>query len=178
MTRPRIEDRMRYVFFDVVGFTRISPVDDQMDVIQAFNHVVRNVIRAVVRDEGLVRYLPTGDGMCIALKPGGAVDLHLKLAEALLLLAHCDATLRDVQLTVGVGEGADFSFADINGQENFAGPAINATARAMGGAQPNEILITEAVYESLKYYSSYYGKLVPVIREVKGVSWKFYRKSE
>jgi class 3 adenylate cyclase len=169
---------VRYVFFDVVGFTRISPVDDQMDVIRAFNNVVRNIILRLVPDASLVRCLPTGDGMCIALKEGVAVDLHLKLAETLLVLAHCDPTLRDVQLTIGVGEGPDFSFTDINGHENFAGPGINATARAMAGAQPNEILITETVYESLKNFSSYYGRFVPVNRQVKGVSWRFYRKSE
>lgn len=178
MKRPRIDGRMRYVFFDVVGFTRIFPVDDQMDVIQALNVVVRNCILALVRDVDLVRYLPTGDGMCIALKEGGAVDLHFKLAETLLTLAHCDPTLRNIQLTVGVGEGPDFSFTDINGNENFAGTAINATARAMGGAQPNEILVTGEVYESLKNFASYYGKFVPVVREVKGVSWKFYRKAD
>lgn len=169
---------MRYVFFDVVGFTRISPVNDQMDVIEAFNSLVRDIITRLVRDTELVRCLPTGDGMCIALKEGLAFDLHFRFAETLLVLAHCDPTLRDVQLTIGVGEGPDFSFTDINGQENFAGPGINATARAMGGAQPNEILVTEPVYESLKNFSSYYGRFVPVIREVKGVSWRFYRKSE
>lgn len=169
---------MRYVFFDVVGFTRISPVNDQMDVIQAFNALVRNIIIALVRDAALIRCLPTGDGMCIALKEGLAFDLHFKLAETLLVLAHCDDTLRDVQLTIGVGEGPDFSFTDINGQENFAGPGINAAARAMGGAQPNEILVTEAVHESLKNFSAYYGRFAPVIREVKGVSWTFYRKLE
>jgi hypothetical protein len=166
--------RAKYVFFDVVNFTHISPVDKQLEIVNQLTHMVRAAILVVPNlIESEVRYLPTGDGMCVALLQGTPFDAHVRLADG---ISH-QAGLRGIQLRIGVGEGTDFMFKDINGNDNFAGVGINSTARAQSAAAPNAIFLTRDAYESVRYHHPYFEKYSGIDCSVKGVEWTFYTAS-
>ncbi len=57
----------KYIFLDVVGFSRGRSVEAQTDIVNSLNDLVRDVITKNNVAKERVIYLPTGDGICIAL---------------------------------------------------------------------------------------------------------------
>ena len=76
---------VKYVFIDVVGFTKDRSVEAQSDIIMNMNRIVDETISgySIPREKLIV--LPSGDGLCIALvnllQP---LDIHLLVAISII----------------------------------------------------------------------------------------------
>jgi hypothetical protein len=105
--------------------------------------------------------LPTGDGMCIALLNVDALyDIHIDLALHILehIRAENSATedpQRKFEVRVGINANVDNVITDVNGSLNVAGAGINFAERFMSMADGGQILVGQAVYESIQHRERY-----------------------
>jgi class 3 adenylate cyclase len=157
----------RYVFLDIVGFTSES-VSDQMILLRALNGIVVRSVEQIKPSKEKIIFLPTGDGICIALTDiqgygESPHDAHLRLALVILEaidgynLSAKSEKQRRLAVRVGINEHLDFVIIDINGNENIAGTGINVAERVMSLAGSNQIFVSERVYGTLHYYKEYQG---------------------
>jgi len=108
-----------------------------------------------------VIYLPTGDGMCVALlDPSLPYDTHLRIAVLILdgILQHNEETedvRRQFDVRIGLNQNADVLITDINGRRNLAGVGINTAQRVMDFADAAQILVSESVHSTLAYHEDY-----------------------
>ena len=149
---------VKYVFLDVVGFSRGRSVEAQVDIVAALNEVVSRAVGGMglpLDDETQVILLPTGDGICVAIvKLWGAFDIHLALS--IEILAHLKAyndeikdPARRFEVRIGLNQNVDNLVSDINGRPNVAGAGINTAQRVMNLADNGQILLGEAVHQTL-----------------------------
>jgi class 3 adenylate cyclase len=149
------------VFLDVVGFTRERSVEAQTEIVATLSQIVRMATRAHAPVARNTVYLPTGDGLCIALVDARtSFDVHLAVALDILarLAAHNTATadpMRQFQVRIGLAENVDNLVIDINGNRNVAGAGINTAQRVMSVGDGGQILASQTVYESLRYRERY-----------------------
>lgn len=129
----------KYVFADVVGFTRGRSVEAQSDIVGYLNGVVRHALLGNGVPEGKCILLPTGDGLCVALLPyeGSPYDVHVRVALSLLRGAHehnedTKDEMRRFEVRIGLNANTDNLVTDINGNRNVAGAGINMAQRVMG----------------------------------------------
>lgn len=154
----------KYVFLDIVGFTRGRHVEAQAAIVEKLNEVVSNVLDKVFEIAARNRILlPTGDGMCIVLLDRDApFDIHVQIALALLANLHIyngktkDEMMR-FDLRIGVNANEDNLIQDINGERNMAGAGINIAQRVMNSADGNQILVSTRVHETLRDREKYMG---------------------
>lgn len=151
----------KYVFIDVVSFTYKRSVEAQSRIVQVLNQLVKDSVRELsIPDEHLL-YIPTGDGICIAiLKYENPLDVHLQLALHILerLQKYNDATKGEAykfKVRIGINENTDNLITDINDRPNIAGAGINMAARIMDKADGNQILVGQSVYERLHQREKY-----------------------
>lgn len=139
----------KYVFLDVVGFSRRT-VDDQSYVVGALNGMVRDALAAATRAREVAKrqviLLPTGDGICIALVNLSSPDLHVRLALDILgrIQAHnagVDKRERAFEVRVGLNSNHDNRVTDINNRRNIAGAGINTAQRIMSMADGGQVLL-------------------------------------
>ncbi len=151
----------KYIFLDVVGFTQSRGVEVQADIISALNSIVRDSVTAHNIPTDRIIYIPTGDGICIALlNVESPLDTHMKIAIDIIerVQKHNSATeseMRKFQVRIGVNENTDNIVTDINGRPNMAGAGINMAARIMDKADGNQILVGRSVYDRLGYREKY-----------------------
>lgn len=151
----------KYIFLDVVGFTQDRSIEAQSDIVYALNEIVRYCVEYVSLPEDKVIYIPTGDGLCIALlNVENPYDIHLQIALYILkrLQTHNNKTQNDTrkfQVRVGLNAHLDNLVIDINGHRNIAGAGISIASRIMGLADGNQILVGQSVYETLRYRERY-----------------------
>jgi class 3 adenylate cyclase len=150
--------RARYVFLDIVGFTRNRSVEAQSDLVKALNKIVRAALDQCHIKKIIV--LPTGDGMCIAIESPLELDIHVRLALRILgLLEEYNGEQADsprkFQLRIGVNENDDNIVIDFNRKRNVAGAGINMAQRVMSAADGNQILVGQPVFEILSHRESY-----------------------
>jgi class 3 adenylate cyclase len=148
---------VKYVFVDVVGFTRDRSVEAQTDIVARLNEVARASVRQHTRGLHGTVYLPTGDGLCIAIIDSRALfDVHLSVGLDMLrrIAAHnqriSDASRR-FEIRVGVAENVDNLLMDINGNRNVAGAGINTAQRVMSVGDGGQILASQNVFEALRH---------------------------
>ena len=154
---------VKYVFLDVVGFTTNRSVEAQADIVAALNSVVRGALADIAVDSDKVILIPTGDGICIALvNVDDPYDVHVLLA--LRIVARVDAQSRAEEspsrkfmVRLGVNSNVDNLVTDINGKPNVAGAGVNIASRIMNLADGNQILVSSAVFEVLRYRETYEG---------------------
>jgi hypothetical protein len=152
---------VKYIFLDVVRYSQDRSVEAQTDIIATLNEIVRGSTKDVVIPEEKTIYLPTGDGICIALLDVEAqYDIHLQFALKLLemLDAYNSLTpdpMRNFQIRVGINANVDNLVVDINGNRNVAGAGINLAQRVMNAADGNQILVGDAVFETLRQRERY-----------------------
>lgn len=185
MTEAKIVDA-KYIFLDIVGFTRGRHVEAQAACVEKLNKIVSivldNVIEVATEDRIL---LPTGDGMCIVLLSREAsYDLHVHVALAILanLRSNNDLTedeMMSFEVRIGINANEDNLIMDINGNLNMAGSGINVAQRVMDSADGNQILVSTRVHETLRDRKEYmdcfrsytattkHGQSVPVYQLVK-----------
>lgn len=155
---------VKYVYLDIVGFTKDRSVEAQSDLVAALNKVVRGALQKVSIPMDKTVLIPTGDGMAIALIEIAPYDVHLAIALEILRLvtehnAQTKDRMRQFEVRIGINENTDNLVLDINGKQNVAGQGISLAQRIMDKADGGQILIGQTVYETLrpreKYMSSF-----------------------
>jgi class 3 adenylate cyclase len=150
----------KYIFLDVVSFSKRS-AEAQSDIVNQLNAIVREALSTCdVRYEDCI-FLPTGDGMCMALIGTDLpYDIHIQMAlQILVLLKSYNNTSenesRRFQVRIGINQNTDIIVTDINDRRNIAGTGINMAARIMDQADGNQILISQTVFEELQPSENY-----------------------
>ena len=172
---------VRYVFIDVVEFTRDDRSDEDMArIILTLNEIVEHslVRHSISNDDRIV--LPTGDGMCIALTGTTTHDAHLQLALSIRGSNDGYNALHTrsgeiFQLRTAVHQSDDFVLLDINQNRNVFGHGINTAARLLSGCEPSHIVVSSAVHLNTcrdpKYMKHYGPELTKII---KGSTYRYY----
>jgi len=151
----------KYVFLDVVGYTRDRSVEAQSDIVHALNNMVLGSVTENGVPKDKVIFLPTGDGMCIALlNIESPFDIHLLVALGIVrrIHRHSEKTqddMRKFQIRIGLKANTDNLVVDINGRRNVAGAGISFASRVMDMADGNQILVGESVFDVLRHREKY-----------------------
>lgn len=160
---PSTTRYVRYVLMDVVGFSADRTVEAQSEIIAVLNAIVQRATRSLIPARNKVIFLPTGDGICVAIvDPLLPYDIHVQLAIDILqrLYSHNQSitdSMRKFQIRMGVNENADNLITDINGSSNVAGAGINSTQRLMSFADGSQIVVGQTVFETLTHREAYHG---------------------
>lgn len=153
--------RVRYLYLDVVGFTRDRSIEAQSDIVGALNAIVREAVADLRLETDHVLYLPTGDGLGIAILDESArFDIHILLALRILAKVNehnqaVEDPMRQFDIRVGANENVDNVIRDINGNMNVAGAGINMAQRVMSLADARQLLVGQMVFETLRYRERY-----------------------
>lgn len=164
---------IRYIYIDVVGFARGRSIEAQMLILADLARVVRGVVAAAQIDEQRVLYLPTGDGVCIALleliEPFDLdVRMALSMLEQLQSLSRSQPDReRRFAVRIGLNENQDNLVVDIAGRRNVVGQGVNMAQRIMAAAAPFQMLLGASVQARLCQRSQYRNRLRPVRLTVK-----------
>ena len=163
----------KYVFLDVVGYSRNRTIEAQSHIIEVLNGVIREAVGASEIPKERVLLLPTGDGVgivCVDVPRPYDVDVRL----ALDILARIEAqnatqteSQRRFQVRIGVNENIDNLVTDVNGNRNVTGLGINQAQRIMSVAEGGNILLGQVVAERLSQRDTYQGKLRSLKIQVK-----------
>jgi len=155
---------VKYIFLDVVAYSQRT-IEAQCDVIAALNCIVKETLHGRPKSSGPVIYLPTGDGMCIALLGAQSVyDAHVTLAKEMLhaIYEHNrqeQDQSRKFEVRIGINQSDDNIVEDINGRRNVTGSGINNARRIMDLADGSQILVSSTVHDTLypreKYHSAF-----------------------
>ncbi len=151
----------KYIFLDIVKFTKRS-VEAQSDVIRALNETVKASVGERDLQGENVLYIPTGDGICIAMSGELTFDIHMLVALDILDKIHNhnekqEDEMRKFNVRIGINENIDNVIEDINGRINVAGSGINFASRIMDNADEGQILVGQAVYDILRDREHYMG---------------------
>lgn len=128
-------------------------------------------------------YIPTGDGICIALlNVSDPPDIQIKLALTILRRLHdhseraSDKELK-FGVRVGINSSRDNVIIDINGRPNVSGDGINMCARIMNKADAGQILVGEPVFLNLRKRKEYVSafKYHPAVEVKHGVLLNIYQ---
>lgn len=167
---PEITASFKYIFLDIVRFTKRS-VEAQSDVIKELNRIVKESVKTHNLQADNIIYIPTGDGICIAMRGVLPFDIHMLISLDILAKIqeyneNQSDDMRKFGVRIGVNENVDNVIEDINGRINVAGSGVNFASRIMDNADEGQILISETVYEILcareKYmnlFKSYNAKI-------------------
>lgn len=154
---------IKYIFLDVVGFTKDRSVEAQSDIIISLNNIVRECIISTEISQDKLIVIPSGDGVCIALIDiDHPFDIYMILA--LNILAAIDDFNKGTEVEnrrflvrIGINENIDNLIIDFNGNKNTAGAGINMANRIMEKADGSQILVSETTYDILKTREKYIG---------------------
>jgi hypothetical protein len=186
---------VKYIYLDIVGYTRHRSIEAQTSIIGILNNIVRKAVASKKRTslrifiESLfgarpakdinsvtssnVIYIPTGDGMCIALlNVSDPVDAHMQIALEILLRVekhNSDSPdrMRQFKVRIGINGNDDNVVNDINGRRNVAGSGISDAQRIMDMADGGQILVGHAVFKALNPREKYMTKFKPYEAHVK-----------
>lgn len=159
---PPRQTYAKYVFLDVVDFTS-NNIEDQTKIVELLN----GIVRAAVGEHGLpddrLIYLPTGDGICVAITDYPDFDVHMRLALSILAGVH--ENNREpapgkprFEVRIGLNQDTDNIVTDINGKENIAGAGINDAQRIMNLSEGGQIFVSESVHVTLHSRKVYQGE--------------------
>jgi len=152
---------IRYLYLDVVDFTSNRSVEAQTVIVETLNGIVRKALSKFPVAPERIIFLPTGDGLGIALLDEmSSYDIHLLLAlQILSLISQNNASgsdeMRKFQVRIGLSENTDNIVTDINGNRNVAGHGINTAQRVMSLTDASQILVSQTVYETLSHREKY-----------------------
>jgi hypothetical protein len=152
---------IKYIFIDVVGFTKDRSVEAQSDIVEKLNEIVSHAISSNPIPEDHLIVLPSGDGLCIALiELPQPFDIHLILALDILkeldnYNANIEDKMRKFEIRIGINENIDNIIIDYNKHRNVAGAGISMAQRIMNLADGSQILIGQTVYEILQHREKY-----------------------
>jgi class 3 adenylate cyclase len=161
-----------YVFLDVLGYSNRT-VESQTSVIKALNRVVRESVRTHRLGPVRVIYIPTGDGICIALlNVSQPYDIQMQIALGVLkrLQEHNSGETEPEQrfeVRIGINADKDNVIVDINRHCNLSGKVINEASRIMDKADGGQILVGNSVFETLRSHRKYLSAFRPYTAIVK-----------
>ena len=158
---------IRYVFFDVVGFTVNRTIEAQSKIIDTLIRVAREAVDSccgpyLSAPGAKVIYLHAGDGACICLvnllEP---FDNHMTLALQILERLHAinkaeSQEMCRFEVRIGINENQDNLVVDINGQPGVAGAGVNMAQRVMSQAGGSQIVVGQSVFERLNQRDAYH----------------------
>lgn len=151
---------VKYVFLDVVVYTKRS-TEAQSYIIKSLNYIVKGAVNRYHISSESVIYIPTGDGMCIALIEADlAYDIHVTLAKEILrrIYVHnskVQTSWKRFEVRIGINQSDNILIKDINDRANVAGAGVNNSRRIMDLADARQILVSSTVYESLHHHKDY-----------------------
>ena len=154
---------IKYVFLDIVDYSRNRSVEAQTDIINSLNAIVMLAVRPYCSASKKCLFIPTGDGICVALLDvDHPFDLHIRIGTKILFLiqqhnARQTDTSRKFNVRIGINENTDNLIKDINGRRNISGAGINIAQRVMGLADGGNILVGQSVYERLSQRERFIG---------------------
>lgn len=163
----------KYIFLDVVDFTKNRSVEAQADIVCALNRVVESSVAELNLPKESLIFIPTGDGICIVLlNIESPYDAHLLAALSIVrgVSEHNDQTENDMRkflVRIGINSNTDNLITDINANRNIAGAGISMASRIMGMADGNQILVGEPVFDTLRYREKYMSSFRPFSATVK-----------
>ncbi|MBZ5564785.1 MAG: hypothetical protein LAP13_20480 [Acidobacteriia bacterium] len=152
---------VKYVFLDVVNYSQDRSVEAQTDIVGTLNQLVRTSTEEFGLPSDRVIFLPTGDGICIALVGvESPYDVHLQLALKLLesldtFNSQAKDPMREFAIRIGINQNVDNLVTDVNERANVAGAGINIAQRVMSAGDANQVLVGQAVYETLRHRQKY-----------------------
>jgi hypothetical protein len=184
----------KYVCLDIVEYTKRN-VTEQLIIRAELDEIVKSCVaeHTILQDENRRLYVPTGDGMCIALLDTLSTaasdplpaDLHLRLALDILKSIsrrNSKTTYKQLRFEVRVGIHADedYLITDINENRNLAGAGINKAFRIMNLADAGQILVSQEVFgDLLKEYKHPFDRYDAKVRHnVPLVVYQFMGESE
>lgn len=172
----------KYVFLDIVGYTKNRSVESQSHIIEILNKVVKTSLDYFKINEIDRILIPTGDGIYIALlNIEEPIDIHIQIALKILeLLKHYNNSeleeMKRFNVRVCINENTDNLIIDINGNRNIAGAGINDGQRIMDYADGANILVGQAVYNRLHIRERYFNKFRKFQAVVKhNINVEFYQ---
>lgn len=163
----------KYVFLDIVGFTNDRSIEAQSDIVSALNEIVKLSVKEQNVSEDKIIFIPTGDGICIALlNLDSPFDIHLLIALNILKNIHLHnetikCKTRHFEVRIGLNSHLDNLVTDINSSRNIAGAGISLASRIMGMADGSQILVGQSVYETLRYRERYASSFKPYHGKIK-----------
>jgi TolB-like protein/class 3 adenylate cyclase/Flp pilus assembly protein TadD len=146
--KPNLQLEIAHVLFmDVVGYSKLL-IDDQREVLQLLNQIVRQTesVRSAEAAGQLTR-IPTGDGMVLIFSstPDAPVQCALEISKAL-------KSRPELQVRMGINSGPVSGITDVNDRSNVAGGGINVAQRVMDCGDAGHILLSKRVAEDLSQY--------------------------
>ena len=134
------------IFFDVVGFTKGTTVEEMKRVIRHIEDSLNDLLEPEyywhekTKPNDLI-LIPTGDGYAIGFHPINfyyenvlsiAVSIFKKITEG-----------NKVKIRMGIATGPNIVHRDLNDHNNLFGFGINMASRIMGLGLDNQILVHE-----------------------------------
>jgi TolB-like protein/class 3 adenylate cyclase/Flp pilus assembly protein TadD len=135
------------LFIDIVGYSKLL-IDEQSEVLQELNQIVRNTEAArAAQAAGQLIILPTGDGMALVFTGSveDPVECALQISQAL-------RAQPSLPVRMGIHSGPVHHVADVNNRENIAGAGINIAQRVMDCGDAGHILVSKRVADDLAQY--------------------------
>lgn len=163
----------KYIYLDIVDFTKGRTVEAQTDILENLNSVIKTSVCALNVPSERRIFIPTGDGVCIALLGiEETFDVHMLIALHILkeIYEHNQETAdpqRSFSVRIGINSNIDNLVTDINGNRNVAGDGINTSQRIMSLADAGQILVSEAVFDVLHFRNAYFGSFRQFMATVK-----------
>lgn len=158
---------VKYVFLDVVDYSSRT-IEKQYTIVTLLQEIVRTSVTTLIKYNWLYEslhdyceFLPTGDGMCIAIKNRHDDDIAVLVALKILEnLYTYNSQNEDMQfeIRIGININKDIEYIDINDAPNFAGRGINLAQRIMDMSDGGNILVSSSVYEILGQRDKYHDK--------------------
>ena len=164
---------VRYVYFDVVEFSKARSIEAQTEILISLNQIVSQSVAGIVALSDQTLFLPTGDGVCVCLvNLIHPLDLDIRIALDVLDQLHAlrqssiDLT-RKYEVRVGLNENQDNLILDVRGSANVVGLGINMAQRIMSVAGPSRLMLGHSVFERLSQREAYRSWIRPVPAIVK-----------
>jgi TolB-like protein/Tfp pilus assembly protein PilF len=145
---PKVRVEIGHVLFmDIVGYSKLS-VDEQHQIQQQLNEIVRGTKQFRATPANKLTILPTGDGMALVFftSPEAPVECAIEISAEL-------KSYPQVQLRMGIHSGPVSRTTDMNQRTNIAGAGINMAQRVMDCGDARHILLSKHAAEDLEHYA-------------------------
>ncbi len=135
-----------YIFLDIVDFTKNRSIQSQQVIINVLNNIIKNAVKENNIEDNSVIFIPTGDGVCIAiLDMVSAIDIHIKIALEILknIEIHNTSQIEDelkFKVRIGVNElkVAQEDIGKVIGKQGRTAKAMRSILSAAAKKQKKE----------------------------------------
>ncbi|HEX8429129.1 adenylate/guanylate cyclase domain-containing protein [Hymenobacter sp.] len=168
MARPGFEDRLMasetveatVVFIDICGFTALSEVLPAPTVVTLLNTYFDQMVKEIIAQGGYIDKF-MGDAVMAVFRGeyhlDKAIDASLTVRTLIQnqLSTLPDGTSYQPQVSIGINTGemvcGNIGSASLRRLDyTVIGDTVNVSQRLQGAAQPNQIIITDAIYLKVK----------------------------